>query len=531
MRAGSRDFGRTMANALVAKAGVGVCLLGLLPAAGIARAETLRVTSWNLEATGMAGTNGVTPALAEAVRQLNPDVILLQGVRDWQSCRQLAGRLKPATYSVLVCSSFAGPPGGEAGPNQVAILARQKAYSTWSEPWAAADGGFGFAALQKGDRRLGFFTVQLGGTNVEAAVDQIQRQLRSVRAWQVNQVQTFALGACFGAGGRPGLAARLSGLLGDLGFENALLDTPAREANALSWQRQMIFADLTCFQENPQTVSLPGVRCAPVTCDLELNGAKVGMARAARAERLRAETELALARKLAFENSEARASRSGAGLMPMKSVWWWAGGFVGGLTILWVVWRRRRRPLRAVRLLGSGIENAGPSSLTVVIAPGSVTGSAGSKVPAQELSHPVIQIEGPEPAATHSGAWHDRPPTVAVEQGAPAMLRQSMVRELGRWLKETLVRKLIFDRNRLLQGQQVATARALQVDQRMAHVEALVQQQTKVYQEHIDQLTRELTAAKEESRELIRARIHQVKLEMQAARERVLAEEKDKKLS
>ena len=58
----------------------------------------------------------------------------------------------------------------------------------------------------------------------------------------------------------------------------------------------------------------------------------------------------------------------------------------------------------------------------------------------------------------------------------------------------------------------------------LCRVEQQVQRQNSVYQERIEALTRELILAKEESRELIRARITQVKAEMEAARAKLMAQ-------
>ena len=99
-------------------------------------AETVRVTTWNLEPLPAAGTNNARiPDAAAVLRKLNPDVILLQDVRDWRMCEQLAQALKPADYSVCVCSSFREARTGTLTKQQVAILSRARAYFSWSEAW------------------------------------------------------------------------------------------------------------------------------------------------------------------------------------------------------------------------------------------------------------------------------------------------------------------------------------------------------------------------------------------------------------
>src|SRR6202040_2834314 len=115
-----------------------------------------------------------------ALGKLSPDVILLRRVRDWQTCAQLVQTLKPANYHIVVCSAFRGAQGASAGAEQVAILAKTKAYFSWSEPWKseqAIPGGFAFAAIQIGKRKVAFFSVQfdnkmfstLGGVPSSAA--------------------------------------------------------------------------------------------------------------------------------------------------------------------------------------------------------------------------------------------------------------------------------------------------------------------------------------------------------------------------
>ena len=73
-------------------------------------------------------------------------------------------------------------------------------------------------------------------------------------------------------------------------------------------------------------------------------------------------------------------------------------------------------------------------------------------------------------------------------------------------------------------AQQAATLKAVAVEERLARIEQQIQRQNSAYQERIEALTRELIVAKDESRELIRARITPVKAEMEAARARMVAQ-------
>jgi hypothetical protein len=103
-------------------------------------------------------------------------------------------------------------------------------------------------------------------------------------------------------------------------------------------------------------------------------------------------------------------------------------------------------------------------------------------------------------------------------------VREGVIKELSSWLKQRLVGKLVSDRAQLMQAQQLATKMASTLDNRLSRIEAQIQQQNQAYVRRIEDLNRELAAAREENRELIRERIAQVKAEMEAARAKVLAE-------
>src|SRR5260370_865094 len=71
-------------------------------------AETLRVTTWNLGSGLETNAAAFLEEAAGTLKNLDPDVILLQRVRDWHMCAQLAEALKPLEYHVAICSAFRG---------------------------------------------------------------------------------------------------------------------------------------------------------------------------------------------------------------------------------------------------------------------------------------------------------------------------------------------------------------------------------------------------------------------------------------
>jgi hypothetical protein len=104
------------------------------------------------------------------------------------------------------------------------------------------------------------------------------------------------------------------------------------------------------------------------------------------------------------------------------------------------------------------------------------------------------------------------------------VIRSGLLPYLRHWLKQKLVRKLVADRAQLLATQHAATLKALEVEERLTRIEQQIQRQNYAYQQRIEALTRELITTREENRELIRARIAQVKVEMEAARVRMMAQ-------
>ncbi len=311
------------------------------------RAETLRVATWNLESPAVAGrtnsaantnqtliqqrtttskkggppltkagggtnaTAGTNPnrirQAASALKKLDPDVILLQQVRDWQMCEQLAQALKPAEYKTLTCSSFIDPRTGTLRKQQVAILSKAKAYLAWSEPWrkegkTTSPGGLAFAALQIGKQRVGLFSVQAGNAPAKtadpeqsaarlkaqaAAVNQLLDQVSLITNWATNQVQALVVGGTFYPGAQDGLAAQETSLrpLEDAGFSSAFPRTSAAEQNDRpGGVADYIFTRPAGCALNPRTLSPPGFPHHPMTCEVELDPGKAAKAQAARVE-------------------------------------------------------------------------------------------------------------------------------------------------------------------------------------------------------------------------------------------------------
>ncbi len=85
--------------------------------AATASATLVRVTTWNLEWFPNGSPKDALPeeqtrrinGAAEILRKLNPDVLLLQEIRDYDTCSKLAEAIAPRTYQVAICSAFKEP--------------------------------------------------------------------------------------------------------------------------------------------------------------------------------------------------------------------------------------------------------------------------------------------------------------------------------------------------------------------------------------------------------------------------------------
>src|SRR6266699_5664944 len=94
-------------------------VLVCLACCGLLHAEQpskIRITTWNLEWFPNGSAREATPekqaqriqAAADVLKKLNPHILLLQEVRDYDACNRLAEAIQPGAYTVAICSAFKG---------------------------------------------------------------------------------------------------------------------------------------------------------------------------------------------------------------------------------------------------------------------------------------------------------------------------------------------------------------------------------------------------------------------------------------
>ena len=516
--------------------------LALLLICAPALAESVRVATLNLRSISNSqdlNTNAMAAA-AHELKLLDADIVLLQGVRDWQTCALLAQELKPADYQVAVCSAFPQQKASGNKPGEVGILCKQKAYFSWSEPWhepanPAVEGGFVFAAFQFGKQRVGVFSASTPQSAPrEFSLQQLLDQIEIVRRWEANRVEGFVLGGTFNGGLRltSGITNKVLAPFEEAGFQilGAALTGESklrRSSVAQPIEPECFLVDPALLASDIRSAGLGTGGSRPLNCEVELDPVKVAATRTAVAEKALAQAAASAQVRNAESASAGNQSFLGIVLRYGWAVALFAAVVIGsGIRLKRV---RRLRPSGSRALLPASVDlnGTGPAAFTLVVSSSSVTGSAAKPPPAPKA---VIQVENAATTHTESAVWQRR----AVEaerraERAHEAIRNGVVPHFRRWLKQKFARKLIEDRSHLLEGQQSAARKAIAVDERLAKIEAQIREQNQSYERRVEELTRELQAAKEENRELIRARIAQIKLEMEAARAKLLAQAKEER--
>jgi endonuclease/exonuclease/phosphatase family metal-dependent hydrolase len=137
-------------------------------------AQTIKCTTWNLEWFPNGSAHEASAAqqdqrikeAADVLRAINPDIVLLQEVRDYDACSRLGEAIAPGIYHVAICSAFKEPFQRGLGKQQVAILSRYQAQAAWAEPWKSVNGvdpprGFAFAWFKIGNEDIGVYSLHL----------------------------------------------------------------------------------------------------------------------------------------------------------------------------------------------------------------------------------------------------------------------------------------------------------------------------------------------------------------------------------
>jgi endonuclease/exonuclease/phosphatase family metal-dependent hydrolase len=180
----------------------------------------IRITTWNLEWFPNGSPHDATPekqaqrieAAANVLRKLDPDILLLQEMRDYDACVRLGQQIRAGAYQVAICSAFKG------AKQQEAILAKIPAQAAWSESWKSMEGidpprGFAFAWFKIGDADIGVYSLHLKSNRIthgdeeietaenirkrEISIQQLLGHIHDVIATVIPSIKAFVIGGDF----------------------------------------------------------------------------------------------------------------------------------------------------------------------------------------------------------------------------------------------------------------------------------------------------------------------------------------------
>lgn len=141
-------------------------------AAQLFAADALKITTWNLKWFPSGLANRKEPAVesvrilqaAAVLREIDPDIVLLQEIRDEDSAEQLFTAIAPHHYQIAIVSRF--NEGATVGWQQVVIAAKIPAKAALARRWKTSGlvdppRGFAYAIFQIGKQTVAVCSVHL----------------------------------------------------------------------------------------------------------------------------------------------------------------------------------------------------------------------------------------------------------------------------------------------------------------------------------------------------------------------------------
>ena len=122
-------------------------------------------------------------------------------------------------------------------------------------------------------------------------------------------------------------------------------------------------------------------------------------------------------------------------------------------------------------------------------------------------------------SAPVSGSLELIRPTPERTESIPATVREALIPHLARMMMNRLVQALFAQRESLIDTQAEATKRMAELEERIARAQVSVQGRFTAYESRIAELQRQLAAAEEEKRELMRQNFQLAKKALEAEAE------------
>jgi endonuclease/exonuclease/phosphatase family metal-dependent hydrolase len=513
----------------------------LVPASESAQ---VRVVTWNLRLFP-SGTFSALPFEAEEKRilevanflkELNPDVILLQEVRDQEVCQRLITHLQPQAYHLLVCSDFSDVETALNIRKQLAILSKQPALAAWSERWRVEQrlpipGGFAFAAIAFGAETIGFYSIhlknnlthgnferenQLNILRRELSIESLLGQVGSLRDRLTNRLEAFVVGGNFNT--TPDqmryVSERSLKLLQEAGFNSGYDEVPLAERITCPGKGKYpdvtfdyIFAKGAGFSSKPAVLSSTDLSDHyPVVCDLMIQSAlsPVIAETADPAPTSKSEPNAISAAPAVLPDPKINSTLAltPARAPPRRSLWTWLAPALGlALVLVWLLGLQRR--VRST--IARHGERDSFSEQPVVVPPETETHVVGTVATTESAR--ALPVEAAPRAIRES------------DRGEAALVRSRLIPHLARLMKDKLVFALMSQRSHLLDAHQTATLQVVELEQRLAQIQAQLHERYVAYEKRIAELEKALDLKEAENRELMSAKLLKAKKSLEAERQ------------
>ncbi len=203
-----------------------------------ATSSSFEVASWNMGwfpsgYSEQQSENDERTRLSQTARLMRqqglPDILLVQEIRDMETCQALTKQLNDKAFRPIVCSSFIDYETKEPALQQLAIFSRYKTLVAGSEPWHVADfvyppRGYAFAVFEIGGQLVACFNIHLKSNYIPEGQDveqqtTLNRLKRELSARQVlDRIDAFRRE---GVQGRPVTSFLVAG-----DFNTSLFDEP-----------------------------------------------------------------------------------------------------------------------------------------------------------------------------------------------------------------------------------------------------------------------------------------------------------------
>ncbi len=235
---------------------------------GSETSQTIRVVAWNIEwypgrrrEADSAEAAAHTIVVKRSLPALQPDIFLVQEMRDWEVFADLCSAMEGLRPAVL--SAFTQEETGVYWPQQVGIGSRLPVLAAWSEPWKMGEDvqprrGFAAAALKlDSDRLLLVYSVHLKSNR--AANDeemQLNFRTREESARQIvdhvremeevvfpGRIAGVIVGGDFNTNQDGQFEDRTLAIMEEGGFTNTWFDTP--RGDRLTWRGSQRFEPTT----------------------------------------------------------------------------------------------------------------------------------------------------------------------------------------------------------------------------------------------------------------------------------------------